>query len=77
MSEKDPKELVVEDTPQFMLVKQGFVNDNQVLRIFQRTPRQHKHERKAKGGGTWTYVTGNYVRKVLNYVFGWNWSFEI
>jgi len=30
-----------------------------------------------KGGGTWEYVTGGYVKKCLNLMFGWDWSFEI
>ena len=31
----------------------------------------------AKGGGTWDYVSGGYVRKVLNLMFGWDWDFEV
>lgn len=41
------------------------------------TPKKHIYQRKAKGGGEWDYVTGIYVKKVLNYVFGWNWDFEV
>jgi len=42
-----------------------------------KTPANHIYERPAKGEGKWTYVTGIYITKVLNYVFGWNWSFQI
>lgn len=34
-------------------------------------------QRPAKGGGTWTFVPGGYVQKVLNLMFGWDWDFEI
>lgn len=60
-----------------MLIKEGFVNDKQVIKMLGRTPPNHKYSRPGKGGGHWTYVTGVYVKKVLNHVFGWNWSFEI
>lgn len=49
----------------------------QILQILQRTPKEHIYRRPAKGGGMWDYVTGTYVEKVLNYVFGWDWSFEV
>jgi len=53
------------------------ISKEQILSIFQRTPDKHKHKRPGKGGGEWDYVTGVYVKKVLNYVFGWLWDFEI
>lgn len=53
------------------------INSNQILQIMQRTPDNHIYQRPAKGGGTWDYVTGTYVKKVLNYAFGWQWDFEI
>jgi len=53
------------------------IKDNQLMWMVQKTPPQHIHKRVAKGGGTWNYVTGAYVRQVLNYVFGWMWDFEI
>lgn len=66
--ENNGKQLSVTPTP---------FNSTQLLSILQRTPAQHIYKRPAKGGGTWEYVTGTYVKKVLNYVFGWCWSFEI
>ena len=60
-----------------MLVTNSPITTQQVLKIFQRTPKQHVHTRPAKGGGTWDYVTATYVKKVLNFVFGFLWSFEI
>lgn len=53
------------------------LDHQQMLHIMQKTPSQHIYTRPGKGGGVWTYVTGVYVEKVLNYVFGWNWDFEI
>lgn len=49
----------------------------QLVHILQSTPKEHIYTRPAKGGGTWDYVTGVYVKKVLNYVFAWNWDFEV
>ncbi len=42
-----------------------------------RTPREHIYTRQGKGGGTFTYVTGVYVTKLLNFIFGFNWDFEV
>lgn len=53
------------------------LTEKQLLHILQGTPAKHKYNRPAKGGGTWEYVTVVYVQKVLNYVFGWRWNFEI
>lgn len=54
-----------------------FVSEQQLSFLMGKTPANHIYERPAKGGGKWTYVTGVYITKVLNYVFGWNWSFQI
>ena len=52
-------------------------NDFQLNTILNKTPAQYIKKRPAKGGGTWDYVTGGYVRKCLNLMFGWDWSFDI
>ena len=67
--EKSEKQLVLTDT--------HALNNKQLMHMLQRTPAEHIYERPAKGGGTWQYVTGTYVKKILNYTFGWCWSFEI
>ena len=51
-----------------ILVSNSFLNTKQLLNILQKTPSNHVYTRPAKGGGTWQYVTGTYVKKVLNYV---------
>ena len=53
------------------------LNQNQLLFILQKTPKNHIYTRPAKGGGTWNYVTGIYVKKMLNYCFGWMWDFQV
>lgn len=53
------------------------LSKTQILTLLQRTPQSHIFTRPGKGGGTFEYVTGVYVKKVLNYVFGFNWDFEI
>ena len=42
-----------------------------------RTPPEQLKTRPAKGGGSWTYVNGAYCVKMLNLVFGMNWSFKV
>ncbi len=59
------------------LVENNALNGSQLKQLLKKTPQQYVHTRPAKGGGTWEYVTGGYVRKVLNLMFGWDWSFEI
>jgi hypothetical protein len=49
----------------------------QVQKFFTATPKNKIRTRPAKGGGTWSYVSGSYVTQVLNSLFGFNWSFEV
>jgi recombination DNA repair RAD52 pathway protein len=53
------------------------LNEKQLALILKKTPKQYVHTRPAKGGGQWEYVTGGYVKKCLNLLFGWDWDFEI
>ena len=66
----------IQDGGKYMIPK-NWVSEKQVMRLLAKTPEQYLYKRPAKGGGTWTYVTGHYVEKVLNYTFGWNWDFEV
>lgn len=45
--------------------------------IYSATPTKQVYTRPGKGGKTFRYVKGNYVKKRLNYIFGSLWSFEI
>lgn len=59
------------------LVEDNSLNARQLKLILQRTPEKYVKQRPAKGGGTWDYVTGGYVKKCLNLMFGFDWDFEI
>jgi hypothetical protein len=55
----------------------SLLNQNQVQKLFNSTPKNSRYKRPAKGGGEWDYVKTSYVRKVLDSVFGFSWSFEV
>lgn len=55
----------------------SMLNKNQLQLLLKHTPAKYVRERPAKGGGKWKYVTGGYVKKCLNLMFGFDWSFEI
>lgn len=50
---------------------------DQLNLMLAKTPESQIRKRKAKGGGTWDYVTGAYIKKVLNLMFGFDWDFNI
>ncbi len=66
--EKEGKKLSLVECP---------MNQKQLLFVLQKTPKQHIYKRPGKGGKEWEYVTGVYVKKMLNYTFGWKWNFEV
>ena len=70
-------ELALVQASDLSLVENNALNASQLKQLLKKTPPQYVHTRPAKGGGQWEYVTGGYVRKVLNLMFGWDWSFEI
>jgi hypothetical protein len=45
--------------------------------LLSKTPAGAIKKRPGKGGGQWAFVSGTYVRKVLNLMFGWDWDFEV
>lgn len=55
----------------------SWLSEKQVLKMLQKTPKEHIHKRPGRGGQEFDYVTGVYVKKVLNFVFGWSWDFFI
>lgn len=59
------------------LVENNSLNEGQLQHLLKKTPSKYVKTRPAKGGGTWNYVSGGYVKKVLNLMFGWDWDFEI
>lgn len=60
-----------------LMIPQTWLSEKQVTHMMQNTPPQFIYERPAKGGGKWKYVTASYVTAALNFIFGWNWDFEI
>lgn len=59
------------------LVADCGLNENQMKFLLRRTPKEAVRKRPAKGGGEWEYVSGGWVKKQLNMMFGFNWDFEI
>ena len=70
-------ELALINASDLSLIEDNALTAKQLKQLLKKTPAQYVHSRPAKGGGTWDYVTGGYVKKVLNIMFGWQWSFEI
>lgn len=58
-------------------VEFNLLNASQLKLLLAKTPKKYVHKRPAKGGGTWDYVTGGYIKKVLNLMFGWDWDFKV
>ncbi len=77
MEENKNNELALIYASDLALVEENGLNEKQLKQILQRTPKKYIHTRPAKGGGTWDYVTGGYIKKCLNIMFGWDWDFEI
>lgn len=71
------QEIVKINPQELSLVDNNSLNPKQLQLLLKKTPAQYVKQRPAKGGGQWSYVSGGYVRKVLNLMFGWEWSFEI
>ena len=70
-------EIVKINETELSKVENNLLNADQLKFLFARTPEGHTYQRPAKGGGTWKYVTGIYVKKVLNLMFGWAWNFTV
>lgn len=74
----DPeKDLSPEQEGQKLVIPKTWMSNKQILRMVQKTPPEHIYRRPGKGGDMFDYVTGHYVTKVLNFVFGWMWDFEV
>jgi len=71
------KEIALISKDELSFVKENALNGKQLEFITSRTPKKYVRQRPAKGGGQWDYVSGGYVKKVLNLMFGFDWDFEI
>lgn len=74
---KEDNNLPIVSSAELSKVSSNMLNTEQLQHLLQKTPKQHVYSRPAKGGGKWNYVTGTYVKKVLNIMFGWDWSFKV
>lgn len=71
------KELALITKEDLYLIQGVELNKEQLQAIIQKTPEQYVKTRPGKGGGTWKYVTGGYMKKMLTLIFGANWDFII
>lgn len=71
------EDLALIQPSELSLVDDNSLNAQQLKLILKKTPKQYVHKRPAKGGGEWEFVTGGYVQKVLNLMFGFDWDFEV
>lgn len=71
------KNLPIVTKSELSLIESNLLSTSQLKFLMAKTPVHYTRERPAKGGGTWTYVSGGYMKKVLNLMFGWDWDFEI
>jgi len=71
------KKLITLTEEQLSKVPENLLNKDQLNTLLMGTPKDHIYERPGKGGGKWKFVTGVYVKKVLNILFGWDWDFEV
>ncbi len=60
-----------------MTLQPTWIGENQLLRMLQRTPKEQIYTRQGRGKDSFDYVTGIYCIKWLNFVFGWNWDWEV
>lgn len=58
-------------------ISKTWVTEKQILRMVQKTPKQFIYRRKGRGGKEFDYVTGSYIERMLNFVFGFMWDFEV
>lgn len=69
------KGLMVLNKDQLSAGKSVF-STGQLQRLFKPTPKEHIHQ-LTKGGKTFDYVEGGYVRRQLDVLFGFDWDFEV
>lgn len=77
MSKEQTTDLALIKPSEIAKVENNALNAFQLQTLLKRTPKAYVKERPAKGGGKWKFVSGGYVKKVLNLMFGWDWDFEV
>ncbi len=76
MAEKK-QDLALIAPEELSLVDNNSLNAKQLALILKKTPERHVQRRKGRGGEEWDFVSGGYMRKVLNLMFGFDWDFEV
>lgn len=71
------KEVKLYTKEDLTLAENNLLGARQLNYLLSKTPAAYVKERPAKGGGKWNYVSGVYVKKVLNLLSGWDWDFEV
>lgn len=66
----------IHEGKKYSVVKTPF-SIQQILSLIKPTPREQIYTRPGRGGKSFTYVTGSYVEKKLNYLFGFMWDFDV
>ncbi len=59
------------------LIESNAFTERQMQHLLKKTPEKYVKKRPGKGGGQWEFVTGGYVKKCLNLMFGFDWDFEV
>lgn len=78
MSDKtNNEELALIKPSELSKVDDNMLNAFQLKALLKKTPKAYIKKRPAKGGGQWEFVSGGYVKKMLNIMFGWDWDFEL
>lgn len=77
MENQTQKAVAVVTAKELSLVENNLLNEGQLKLMLSKTPDKYIHKRPGKGGKEWEFVTGGYMKKVLNLMFGWDWDFQI
>lgn len=77
MPEEKPINLALISQEELTKAATSVLNENQLQFILTKTPEKYIQTRPAKGGGRWKFVSGGYIKKCLNLMFGFDWDFEI
>lgn len=59
------------------LIENSSLSEKQIGLLLKVTPAKYVKERPGKGGQKWKFVSGGYVKKCLNLMFGFDWDFEV
>jgi len=76
MESNQQKGIALITKEELSFVPDNSLNANQLKFILTKTPKNYIKEKTGKGG-RFKYVTGGYMKKCLNLMFGFDWDFEV